>query len=91
VLGHAWGGGLWPILLHDRHTASEAAQETVNGAIAGLPSLASSQRLPREVVKSLSLEVFKSHGDVALKDVVSGHGGGGLMVGLDDLRGLFQP
>jgi len=24
-------------------------------------------------------------------DVVSGHGGDGLAVGLDDLRGLFQP
>ena len=29
--------------------------------------------------------------DVALRDMVSGHGGDGLMVGLDDLRGLFQP
>ena len=25
------------------------------------------------------------------RDVVSGHGGSGLTVGLDDLRGLFQP
>ena len=40
---------------------------------------------------SLSLEVFKECGDVALRDVVSGHGGDGLMVGLDDLSGLFQP
>ena len=31
-----------------------------------------------EVVESPSLEVFKNHGDVALRDVVSGHGGGGL-------------
>ncbi len=29
--------------------------------------------------------------DVALRDTVSGHGGDGLMVGLDDLTGLFQP
>ena len=26
----------------------------------------------------------------ALEDMVSGHGGDGLMVGLDDLSGLFQ-
>ena len=31
----------------------------------------------QEVVKSPSLEVFKSHGDVALRDVGSGHGGVG--------------
>ena len=37
------------------------------------------------------MEVFKKHEDVALRDMVSGHGGGGLVVGLDDLRGLFQP
>jgi len=29
--------------------------------------------------------------NVALRDVVSGHGGDGLMAGLGDLRGLFQP
>ena len=48
-------------------------------------------RLPRELVKSLSREVFKNRVDVALRDVVSGHGGGGLLVGLGDLRSLFQP
>jgi len=34
--------------------------------------------MPRKVVESLSLKVLKDHGDVALRDVVSGHGGGGL-------------
>ena len=42
------------------------------------------------MVESPSLEVFKNHVDVALRDVVSGHGGDGLVVGLDDLSGLFQ-
>ena len=42
---------------------------------------------PREVVGSPSLEVFEERGDVALRDVVSGHGG----VGLGGLGGLFQP
>jgi len=43
------------------------------------------------VAESPSLKVFKTHGGVALKDMVNDHGGGGLMVGLDDLSGLFQP
>ena len=48
-------------------------------------------RLPREVVGSPSLEVFKKHVDLALRDVVSEHGDDGSTVGLDDLRDLFQP
>ena len=42
-------------------------------------------------MESLSLEVFKGKADVILRDMVSGHGGDGLVGGLDDLRGLFQP
>jgi len=41
-------------------------------------------------VQSPSPEVFKNCGDMALRDVVGGHGGDGVMVGLDDLRGLFH-
>jgi len=43
-------------------------------------------RLPREVMESLYLEV-----DVALKAWFSGHGGDGLTAGLDTLSGLFRP
>lgn len=39
-------------------------------------------------MESLPLEVSKNHGDVALRDMVSGHGGGGLVVELDNLSGL---
>jgi len=42
-------------------------------------------------VESLYVEVLKNCIDVVLRDVVNGHGGDGLMVGLDDLRGLFYP
>ena len=40
------------------------------------------QRLPREMGESPSLEAFQNCGDVALRDVCSGHGGGGLGLGL---------
>ena len=47
--------------------------------------------LPREVMNSPSLEVFKKHADVALRNMVSGHDGDGLTVELDVPSGLFQP
>ena len=47
-------------------------------------------KLPSGVVESLSLEVFKKCGGVTLRDVVSEHGGDGL-VRLAELKGLFQP
>jgi len=40
------------------------------------------------VVGSRSLDVFHNCGEVALRDVVSGHGGMGWV---GDLRALFQP
>ena len=45
-------------------------------------------RLTRKVVESVALELFKNRVDVALMDVVSGHGGCGVLVGLGDLCGL---
>lgn len=45
-------------------------------------------RLPKE---SPSLEMFRNRIDVTLRDMVSSHGGDGLMDELDDLGGLFQP
>ena len=40
-------------------------------------SSAAVAQLPREVVGSPSLGVLQNHGDVALRDVGSGHGGVG--------------
>jgi len=37
------------------------------------------------------MEVFRNYGDVALRDMVSGHGRAELVIELDDLGGLFQP
>lgn len=35
--------------------------------------------------------MFRIRADVALRAVVSGHGGDGLVVGLGDLSGCFRP
>ena len=42
-----------------------------------MKSSAAVAQLPREVVGSPSLEVFQNRGDVALRDVGSGHSGVG--------------
>ena len=47
-------------------------------------------QLPREVVGSPSLEVFRNHGDLAMRDVVSVHGGDGWMAGLDERSGRYN-
>jgi len=49
------------------------------------------KRVPREVVESPSLEVCKNVWVFHFGTWFSRHGGVGLMVGLDDLGGLFQP
>ena len=41
-------------------------------------------------MESPTLKVLKNHADMALRGMVSGHGGVGLVVGLDDLGCLFQ-
>lgn len=46
-------------------------------------------RSSETMAESLSLELFKKCVDVALRDMAGGHGGDGLMVGLD-ITALFQ-
>lgn len=47
-------------------------------------------RLPRDVVDSQEMEVFKNHGDVLSRHMVRGHGGNGLVLGSGILQ-VFQP
>ena len=49
------------------------------------------KRLPREVVDSPSLEVFKKYVDMTLWAWFRRHGSVGFTIGLDGSRGLFQP
>lgn len=48
--------------------------------------------MPKGVVKSTSLKTFKSSMEVALKDTLFSDGTWetGLVVGLDDIKGIFQ-
>lgn len=48
-------------------------------------------RLPKKVVESPSLDVLKSHWDMAFGDMVWGnYDGAGVMIGLNDPEGLFE-
>lgn len=48
-------------------------------------------RLTREVVESLSLDVFRGHVSVTQRDTVNGGLGCARLVARPDLKGLFQP
>ena len=88
------------MLASGKNTQTETCRPHCSSAICSKPGdggkgLKSSwclQGSSLEVFKTAaSLEVFKKHRDVALRDMmVGGHGGDGLMVGLDDLSCLFQ-
>ncbi len=48
-------------------------------------------KLPRKAVLSPSLGVLQNHGDMALREMVSGHWWGWAEVRLCGFKGLFQP
>ena len=74
--------------------ASRCARGGSGWVLGNVPSLKEhccSGTAAQGVVGSPSMEVFKNHGDVAARAMVSGHGKDGLPIGLDNLRALFQP
>lgn len=73
-----------PCHIAEGETGDTTGAQGYRGEACGLPPATA-----RGVVKSLLLEVFKNCVDVALRVVVSGHGGDALMVGLDDLKCSF--
>jgi len=77
--------GQGQLFLSHLHRCYKGAQRERTHLSASLPFIC------QAVVESLPLEEFKKYVDVALRNVVSGHGGDGLVVGLDDLSGHFQP
>jgi len=63
----------------------------VSGNISSLKKQSGIGTAAQGVVESPSMEAFIKKIDVALRDTVSGHSGDGMMVGLDDPSGPFQP
>ena len=74
VSSSARGGSSWIL----RNISS---QNELSGIGTGCPGVG-------EVMEFL--EAFEKRVDVAVRDMVSGHGGDGLALGLDGLEGLFQ-
>jgi len=92
--------GVRAVLHTDRstdHGAATTVQQCLHPAgihtdSLGAPAWSSAAEELRTVCEGACfLEVLKNHVDVALMDMVSGHGGDGLMVGWGELRGVFEP